>query len=408
MEFYAEQKRALRQQIVEQLSFQQEQSDRMVRELIDETICKEEGLLLMPLEMRRRLREELYNSIRGLDILQTLIDDNSITEIMINGPDSIFVEREGRLYKLDMAFESKEKLIDIIQQIVAGCNRTVNEANPIVDARLSGGARVNIVMNPVAIDGPVVTIRRFPDKQITMQELIERESISEALAEFLKCLVRGKYNIFISGGTGAGKTTFLNVLSGYIPADERIVTIEDSAELQLQGLGNLVRLETRNGNVEGCKEIRIRDLIRTSLRMRPDRIIVGEVRGEEAADMITCMNCGMEGSMCTGHANSAADMLDRLENMILMAKEVPVGSIRRQVASGLDILVHLGRLRDKSRKVLEVLEVLGSQGDRVELRPLYRFRETGEDGGRIRGEYVKEGELVHVEKLERAGITLPK
>ncbi len=408
MEEYLVMKKKLRQQIVNQLSFLQEQSDKVVKELIDETICKEEGILLLPLEVRRGLRQELYNSIRGLDILQALIDDNSITEIMINGPDAIFVEREGRLSKLEMAFESKEKLVDIIQQIVAGCNRTVNEANPIVDARLSGGARVNIVMNPVAIDGPVVTIRRFPDKQITMQELIQRESISEPLAEFLKCLVKGKYNIFISGGTGAGKTTFLNVLSGFIPEDERIVTIEDSAELQLQGLQNLVRLETRNGNLEGCREIRIRDLIRTSLRMRPDRIIVGEVRGEEAADMITCMNCGMEGSMCTGHANSAADMLDRLENMILMAKEVPVSSIRRQVASGLDILIHLGRLRDKSRKVLEVLEVLRGEGELVELRPLYRFRETGEQGGRILGEYTKEGDLMHVEKLQRAGITLPK
>lgn len=408
MEKYKERKRLLRQQIVEQLSFLQEQSDEKVRELIDELICREESLLLQPLKLRRKLREELFASIRGLDILQALLDDNSITEIMINGPDTIFAERGGMLYKLDMAFESKEKLVDIIQQIVAGCNRTVNEANPIVDARLSGGARVNIVMNPVAIDGPVVTIRRFPDRQITMEELIERGSISSELAELLKCLVKGKYNIFISGGTGAGKTTFLNVLSGFIPEEERIVTIEDSAELQLQGLPNLVRLETRNATGDGCREIRIRDLIKTSLRMRPDRIIVGEVRGEEAADMITCMNCGMEGSMCTGHANSAADMLDRLENMILMAREVPVSSIRRQMASGLDILVHLGRLRDKSRKVLEVLEVLGSEGDSVCVRPLYRFCERGEKDGKIRGEYVKEGELSHVEKLQRAGIPLPQ
>ena len=405
MKEYLEVKRQIRQQILEQLSMLQEQTDQMVKERIDQAICGREELLLQPLDVRRRLRQEIFYSIRGLDILQGLVDDNSITEIMINGPDSVFIEREGRLYKLDMAFESREKLIDIIQQIVAGCNRTVNEANPIVDARLSGGARVNIVMNPVAMDGPVVTIRRFPDKPITMQELIERCSISSELAEFLKQLVKAKYNIFISGGTGAGKTTFLNVLSGYIPEDERIITIEDSAELQLQGLENLVRLETRNGNVEGCKEIRIRDLIKTSLRMRPDRIMVGEVRGEEAADMITCMNCGLEGSMCTGHANSAADMLDRLENMILMAKEVPVSSIRRQMASGLDILIHLGRLRDKSRKVLEVLEVTGSDGDRIALRPLYRFIETGETDGRIQGKFVKEGELVHVEKLERAGLT---
>lgn len=406
MEEYGEQKKHLRQQVLEQLSMMQNQSDKAVRELIDEAICGSEALLLRPLDMRKRLRDEVFHSIRGLDVLQVLVDDNTITEIMINGPDAIFVEREGRLHKLDMAFESREKLLDIIQQIVAGCNRTVNEANPIVDARLSGGARVNIVMNPVAMDGPVVTIRRFPDKPITIQDLIDRESISAPVAQFLEKLVKAKYNIFISGGTGAGKTTFLNVLSGFIPGDERIITIEDSAELQLQGLGNLVRLETRNGNVDGCREIRIRDLIKTSLRMRPDRIIVGEVRGEEAADMITCMNCGLEGSMCTGHANSAADMLDRLENMILMAKEVPVSSIRRQMASGLDILIHLGRLRDKSRKVLEVLEVLGSEGDKVLLHPLYRFRELEENKGAIRGEFVKEGELVNVEKLERAGISL--
>ena len=406
MEDYKELKRLLRQQVLEQLSMVQNQSDQVVRELIDEAICNREELLLQSLMTRKRLREELFHSIRGLDVLQALVDDNTITEIMINGPDAIFVEREGRLHKLDMAFESREKLIDIIQQIVAGCNRTVNEANPIVDARLSRGARVNIVMNPVALNGPVVTIRRFPDKPITIQDLIDRQSISVEVAELLKRLVKAKYNIFISGGTGAGKTTFLNVLSGFIPEDERIITIEDSAELQLQGLGNLVRLETRNGNVDGCKEIRIRDLIKTSLRMRPDRIIVGEVRGEEAADMITCMNCGLEGSMCTGHANSAADMLDRLENMILMAKEVPVSSIRRQMASGLDILIHLGRLRDKSRKVLEVLEVLGSEEDRVLLHPLYHFREMGERKGCIQGEFVKEGELVNVEKLERAGISL--
>lgn len=406
MEDYKEQKRLLRQQVLEQLSLMQNQSDEAVRALIDEVICSREGLLLQSLATRRRLREEVFYSIRGLDVLQALVDDNTITEIMINGPNSIFIEREGRLHKLDMAFESREKLIDIIQQIVAGCNRTVNEANPIVDARLSGGSRVNIVMNPVAMDGPVVTIRRFPDKPITIQDLIDRGSISAQVAELLERLVKAKYNIFISGGTGAGKTTFLNVLSGFIPEDERIITIEDSAELQLQGLNNLVRLETRNGNVDGCKEIRIRDLIKTSLRMRPDRIIVGEVRGEEAADMITCMNCGLEGSMCTGHANSAADMLDRLENMILMAKEVPVSSIRRQMASGLDILIHLGRLRDKSRKVLEVLEVLGSEGDQVKLHSLYRFREKEERKGRIRGEFVKEGELLHVEKLERAGISL--
>jgi pilus assembly protein CpaF len=277
---------------------------------------------------------------------------------MINGTEHIFVEQGGELRELDVGFESVERLQDVIQQIVAGCNRVVNEASPIVDARLPDGSRVNIVMNPIALNGPIVTIRRFPAKPITMEQLITNQSISLEAAEFLGKLVRAGYNIFVSGGTGSGKTTFLNVLSDFIPSEERVITIEDSAELQLQGLPNLVRLETRNSNVEGCREITIRELIKCSLRMRPTRIIVGEVRGPEAIDMMQCLNTGHDGSMSTGHANSAPDMLSRLENMVLMGMDIPLQAIRQQIASGIDIIVHLGRLRDKSRRVLEITEVV--------------------------------------------------
>ena len=281
----------------------------------------------------------------------------------------------------------------------------VNEASPIVDARLRGGARVNVVLNPVALNGPIVTIRRFPDKPVMMEDLIAYGSITREVCEWLQKLVRAKYNIMISGGTGSGKTTFLNALSCYIPTEERIITIEDSAELQILGLPNLVRMEKRNANVEGCSEISIRDLIKTSLRMRPDRIIVGEVRGGEAFDMMQCLNTGHDGSMSTGHANSAGDMLSRLENMILMGMEIPLTAIRQQIASGLDIIVHLGRLRDKSRKVLEIAEVLGYENDRIALRTLFQFVERGEDiEGRVMGELQKKGELSYVEKLQAAGL----
>lgn len=289
---YMELKRELRTKVQEKMDYAREFSDEEVEETIDDVLLQQENMLIYPVELRRRLKKELFDSLRRLDILQIFVEDSSVTEIMINGTDHIFVEQGGKLRELDIGFESVEKLQDVIQQIVAGCNRVVNEASPIVDARLPNGSRVNVVMNPVALNGPIVTIRRFPDKPITMNDLIDKDSISLEAAEFLKKLVRAKYNIFISGGTGSGKTTFLNVLSGFIPSDERIITIEDSAELQLQGLPNLVRLETRNSNVEGCREITIRELIRSSLRMRPDRIIVGEVRGAEAIDMMQCLNTG--------------------------------------------------------------------------------------------------------------------
>lgn len=403
---YLEQRRKLRQMVQERLDYGRDYTDEEVEDTIDEVLMEQENLELCSVELRRRLRKELFDSLRRLDILQIFVDDSSVTEIMINGLDHIFVERDGQLQELDRAFDSMEKLQDVIQQIVAGCNRVVNEASPIVDARLSNGARVNIVMSPIALNGPIITIRRFPDKPITMQKLIAMETISPEAADFLKTLVKAGYNIFVSGGTGSGKTTFLNVLSGFIPPEQRIITIEDSAELQLQGIPNLVRLETRNGNAEGCREIGIRELIRSSLRMRPDRIIVGEVRGAEAIDMLQCMNTGHDGSMSTGHANSAADMLSRLENMVLMGMDLPLPAIRNQIASGVDIIVHLGRIRDKSRKVLEITEVVGCENGEIRLNPLYCFEELGERSeGNVVGKLQKKGGLLHEGKLKAAGLS---
>lgn len=387
------------------MDYGKEYTDEEVADTIDEVLLEQETLSFCPVEMRRRLKKELFDSLRRLDILQVFVEDSSVTEIMINGKDHIFIEQGGKLKELDIGFESMEKLQDVIQQMVAGCNRVVNESSPIVDARLSNGSRVNIVMNPIALNGPIVTIRRFPDKPITMEQLIHNQSISQEAAQFLEKLVRARYNIFISGGTGSGKTTFLNVLSAFIPAEERVITIEDSAELQLQGLPNLVRLETRNSNVEGCNEVTIRELIRSSLRMRPDRIIVGEVRGAEAIDMMQCLNTGHDGSMSTGHANSGADMLARLENMVLMGMDLPLQAIKQQIASGVDIIVHLGRLRDKSRRVLEITEVMECEGGEIKLNPLYQFEEMGQDGkGNIVGRLRKKGVLLHEGKLKAAGL----
>ena len=402
---YPEWKQRLRREIQEQLDYGRELEDEEVLEQIDRAILQQEELRRMPVNISSRLRLDLFDSLRRLDILQNLVEDAGITEIMINGPNNVFIEREGRLSRLDTGFESVDKLKDVIQQIVAGCNRVVNEASPIVDARLKNGARVNVVLSPIALNGPIVTIRRFPDKPITMEGLIQKNSLPLQVAEFLKKLVTAKYNIFISGGTGSGKTTFLNVLSGFIPKDERIITIEDSAELQLQGIQNLVCLETRNSNVEGCQEITIRDLIKASLRMRPDRIIVGEVRGAEASDMLQCLNTGHEGSMSTGHANSAGDMLLRLENMVLMAMDIPLEAIRRQIASGIDVIVHLGRLRDRSRRVLEIVEVTGYGEGQYLLNTLYQFEEEGEDvDGNVQGRLAEKASLVQIRKLKAAGL----
>jgi len=403
---YTELKIELRHRVQERIDYGKDMTDEEVEETIDEVLLEQEQLAMYPVEVRRRLKKELFDSLRRLDILQIFVEDSSVTEIMINGKDNIFVEKNGRLNKLDVGFESMEKLQDVIQQIVAGCNRVVNEASPIVDARLPDGSRVNIVMKPVALNGPIVTIRRFPKKPITMEWLIENDSISLEAAEFLKKLVHAGYNIFISGGTGSGKTTFLNALSDFIPPEERVITIEDSAELQLQDIPNLVRLETRNSNVEGCKEITIRELIRSSLRMRPNRIIVGEVRGAEAIDMLQCLNTGHDGSMSTGHANSGADMLARLENMVLMGMDLPLPAIKQQIASGIDIIVHLGRLRDRSRRVLEITEVMDCEQNEIRLNPLFVFEEMGQDTeGNVIGRLQKKGVLLRENKLTAAGLS---
>lgn len=399
-------RKKLKSQLMSRMDYSGEVTDEEMEERIDELFMEEPQIRCLSLALRQKLRREIFCAVRKLDILQELVDDSTITEIMINGTESIFVEKEGRLLQWEENFEA-EKLEDVIQQIVADCNRVVNEASPIVDARLQNGARVNIVMKPVALNGPAVTIRRFPDKPVRMEDLIRFGSITVEAAEFLRKLVAARYNIFISGGTGSGKTTFLNVLSGYIPQDERVITIEDSAELKIQNVANLVRLETRNSNVEGCAPISIRDLIKTALRMRPDRVVVGEVRGSEALDMLQAMNTGHDGSLSTGHGNTAKDMLSRLETMVLMGMDLPLAAIRKQIASGIDILVHLGRLRDKSRKVLQIVELTGCEKDEIVTQVLYEFEEQGEDGsGKILGKLQKKGDMVHEEKLQAAGIVL--
>lgn len=354
---------------------------------------------------KHALVRKIFNSFRGLDVLQPLIDDPTVTEIMINSHREIFVERAGEVMQVPDQFESRERLEDLIQTIVAGVNRIVNEASPIVDARLKDGSRVNIVLPPVALKGPTMTIRKFPERPMTMDDLIRMGALDAETAAMLKDLVRSKYNIFISGGTGSGKTTFLNALSQFIPSSERIITIEDSAELQIVTVPNLVSMETRNANTEGKGEITIRDLIRSSLRMRPNRIVVGEVRGSEALDMLQAMNTGHDGSLSTGHANNIRDMVSRLETMVLGGAELPLGVVRQQISSAIDIFVHLSRMRDKSRRVLEISEVIGFENGEVTLNPLYRFQERGESKGRIVGGLERCGEgLQHTLKLQMAGI----
>ncbi|HJB91670.1 MAG TPA: Flp pilus assembly complex ATPase component TadA [Candidatus Eisenbergiella merdigallinarum] len=396
---------ALKREILEELDCGRDMTDAQVRALIDEKLCGREYARRLGVASRRDMSRELFASIRGLDLLQDLLEDPEITEIMINGPDRIFVEKGGRLWPWEGRFESMTRLQDVIQQIAAGCNRAVNEASPILDARLADGSRVNVVLAPVALNGPAVTIRRFPKEGMTLSRLVELGSLNEETRAFLERMVRCKYNIFISGGTGSGKTTFLNALSQAIPEEERIITIEDSAELQLASAKNLISLETRNANAEGCAPVTIRDLIRTSLRMRPDRIIVGEVRGAEICELLTAYNSGHAGSMSTGHGNTARDMLLRMETMLLMGMDVPLDAIRRQIASGIDLMVHLGRLRDKSRRVLEIAEILGFSDGEIRTRTLYAFEENERSTReKVCGELVKKGELTHVGKLEEAGV----
>lgn len=393
----------LHKRVLQEIDLTEEISDEELVEIIYRVLDEYSEEKYISLKEKTELGKELFNAFRKLDILQEFLEDETITEIMINGTQSIFFERDGKIMQSDKRFVSRRKLEDVIQQMVSETNRMVNESVPIVDTRLLDGSRVNVVLYPTALNGPIVTIRKFAKEVITLERLRTWGAVNKEIISFLKILVRSKYNIFISGGTGSGKTTFLNALSQYIPKDERVITIEDSAELRLNGIPNLVSLEARNANVEGEGEISIRDLIRTALRMRPDRIIVGEVRGKEAIDMLQAMNTGHDGSLSTGHANSPGDMISRLETMVLMGMDLPLSAIQRQIASGVDILVHLGRLRDKSRKVLSVEEIAGCENGAVIRNVLYRFQETGMKNERIAGKWVKENEMKNREKLLAAG-----
>lgn len=405
MERYEQCRQTVEEGLRQKIDLSREVSDEEVREMIDEMVIHCSRQYALSLKDRQQLGREIFDAIRRMDILQELVEEEEVTEIMINGTQGIFIERKGRLFQWDKNFASKEKLEDVIQQIVAKCNRAVNEASPIVDARLENGARVNIVLAPVALNGPIVTIRRFPSHPIGMTDLLAYGSLTNEAALNLEKWVKAGYNIIISGGTGSGKTTFLNALSQYIPSTDRVITIEDSAELQLQGIPNLVRLETRDSKGEGTTAITIRDLIRSSLRMRPDRIIVGEVRGSEAIDMLQALNTGHDGSLSTGHANSATDMLMRLETMVLMGMDLPLNAVRRQIASGVDIIVQLGRLRDKSRKVLEIVEITGYENGEIMTRPLYQYQETGTDeAGHVMGQLQMCNPLMHTDKLLAAGL----
>lgn len=363
-------------------------SDDELNELIVKNVLEKSRKILLNSNEKKSIIENVFNSLRRLDVLQPIINDKEVTEIMINGPNDIFIEKSGKTSKLDVQFQSSQKLEDIIQIMVTTVNRTVNESTPIVDARLKDGSRINVVLPPIALNGPIVTIRKFPENPMSMDKLIEYGSLTQESADFLFRLVKAKYNIFIAGGTGSGKTSFLNALSGCIPKDERIITIEDSAELQIKNIDNIVSLETRNANLEGKGEITIRDLIKTSLRMRPDRIIVGEVRGAEAIDMLQAMNTGHDGSLSTGHANSTEDMLSRLETMILNTSTLPLEAVRRQIASAIDIIIFLSRLRDKTRKTMEISEIVGINNGEIILNPIYLFEEDNTNP-------IKEDEIVH-------------
>lgn len=386
----------LRKQLMECLENTWEESDQGVMENIDSLIGDYCRTTYMPISRREALRRELFSSVRKMDVLEELLEDDTITEIMVNRWDKIFIEKDGKIFPLDKTFSSPEKLDDVIQQMASRCNRVINTLQPIVDARLKNGERINAVIAPVALDGPILTIRRFPNEPITMEKLLEMDSITKEAAEVLKVLIRAGYTILIGGGTGAGKTTFLNALSQYIPEDERVITIEDNAELQLQGLPNLVRLECRQANIEKNQEISIGDLLKTCLRMRPSRIIVGEVRSREAAELLQAVNVGNDGSLSTIHANSCKDMISRLETMVLMGIDLPVPVIRRQILSGFDIFIHLGRMRDKSRKVMEICEIDRMCDGEILLNPLFVRKQNLE----------KTGELIHREKLGKAGISL--
>lgn len=383
----------MRQELLRDLEEYGEQTDEEVQARIDVLIQRESDRQSLPLRLREELYTGLFNSVRKLDILQELSDDPDVTEIMINGWQNIFYEKKGKIRRWDRQFSTPERLEDVIQEIAGSCNRVVNEQRPVADARLENGSRVNIVLPPVSLEGPILTIRRFPDRPITMDTLIVLGSLTREAAEFLRGLVEARYSLLIGGGTSTGKTTFLNALSSYIPADERVITIEDNAELQLQGLPNLVRLEAREAAMEGAAAVTIRDLIRTALRMRPDRVIIGEVRGAEAGDFLVCLNTGHDGSMGSAHANSVREMVSRLEMMVLMGMDLSVSVIRRQIAAGVEILVHLSRDASGVRRVEEIAEITGMKGDEILMHTLFQRDRSGA--------LVRTGELHSVTKWER-------
>lgn len=379
-------------------------TDVALKQVIGECVQEESGLYMISIRQKEELEESVFNAIRRLDVLQELLEDDTITEIMINGKDDIFLERNGHITKWDKSFENEERLEDIAQKIASLSNKIVNISSPIADTRLEDGSRVSIVLPPVALNGPIITIRKFYKDALTMEKLIETGSLTQEAADFLKMAVKSKYNIFISGGTGSGKTTFLNALSEFIDNDERVITIEDAAELQINHVKNLVRLEARDANIEGKNEVTIRNLIRASLRMRPDRIIVGEVRGKETLDMVQAMSTGHDGSLSTGHGNSPKDMMIRLETMILMGIDMPVAAIRQQLTSAIDIIIHLGRLRDKTRRVLQIAEVVGVSRGEVKFNKLFEFAENAESNGLVLGELKATGnKLVNTQKMHFAG-----
>lgn len=394
----------IRKRVLDNIDVTRDVDDNEIWDLISRVTSEEVLSEKITLRDRIELEKRIFDSLKRLDVLQDLIDDSAVTEIMVNGPNNIFYEKNGAIEKYDGCFSSEEKMQDIIQQIVGRHNRVVNQSSPIVDTRLADGSRVNVVLFPISLGGSAISIRKFPKDPFDMEKLISIGSLSEEVAKILEILVKSRYSIFISGGTGSGKTTFLNALSQYIPDTERIITIEDAAELQLLGAKNIVRLETRNSNVDGVIPITIRDLIKTALRMRPDRVIVGECRGAEALDMLSAMNTGHDGSLSTGHANSCRDMLYRIETMVLMGQDLPLAAIRSQIASGINIIVQLGRLRDKSRRVLEIAEIDGILNGEIKLNTLYKFEETGEKNGKVVGELVRKGSLKSRTKLEAAGM----
>ncbi|MDD3222415.1 MAG: CpaF family protein [Clostridia bacterium] len=418
-ETYQTLKKHLQESLLRILEKGSEWSDEEIMIQIDKLIIAAGREVYLSGYKKLMLKQELFNAVRRLDLLQELVDDKEITEIMVNGVGDIFYEKEGHIYRWSKSFESAEKLEDVIQQIVAGANRQVNEASPIVDARLADGSRVNVVLKPVALNGPILTIRKFPEEPMSIEKLITNGALTEDAAAFLEKIIQAKYNIFISGGTGTGKTTMLNALMDYVPRDERVITIEDSAELQIHNIENLVKLEARNATADGEHQVTIRDLIKSAMRMRPDRICVGEVRGAESVDMIQAMSSGHDGSISTGHSGSPEEMLSRLETMVLMGTDIPLIAIRKQIASAIDIIIQLERLRDKSRRVTEITEVVGFEDGEIKLNPIFVFKEsTGypdrvlEEGSymaspEVEGQLVLTGNpLIHRKKLEAAALSL--